>query len=185
VANPIYREVMVRVLATEAEDKIDLEPRSFILPDGRLDLERMLREFVAFWKEHGDVLAGKMPYHEVAPQLVFMAFLQRVVNGGGYVDREYGVGRGRIDLLVRWPLRNSSPAAWQREALELKVWAPDKPDPLAKGLEQLDGYLMKLGLDQGTLVLFDRRDEAPAWAERGTFETVRSTRGRAITVLRA
>ncbi len=32
-----------------------------------------------------------------------MAYLQRTVNGGGYIDREYGVGRGRIDLLVRWP----------------------------------------------------------------------------------
>jgi hypothetical protein len=184
VANPIYREVLVRVLASEAEDKIDIEPRSFILPNGRLDLERMLREFVAFWKEHGDVLSGKMPYHEVAPQLVFMAFLQRVVNGGGYVDREYGVGRGRIDLLVRWPIRSASPAAWQREALELKVWAPGKSDPLAKGLEQLEEYLAKLDLDQGTLVLFDRRDEAPAWAERGTFETVLSPAGRTVTVLR-
>ena len=49
------------------------------------------------------MLAAGMPYHEVAPQLVLMAYLQRVVNGGGTVDREYGVGRGRIDLLVRWP----------------------------------------------------------------------------------
>jgi hypothetical protein len=32
-------------------------------------------------------------YHEVAPQLIFMAYLQRVVNGGGFVDREYGIGR--------------------------------------------------------------------------------------------
>lgn len=83
-----YREVIARVLASAVEDNIVVEPRSFVLPDGRLDLARMLREFVAFWKEHGDVLAGKMPHYEVAPRLVFMAFLQRVVNGGGYVDRE-------------------------------------------------------------------------------------------------
>ncbi|MEX5635541.1 hypothetical protein [Parafrankia sp. FMc2] len=30
---------------------------------------------------------------------------QRVVNGGGTVLREYGVGRGRLDLLVTWPYR--------------------------------------------------------------------------------
>jgi len=176
IANPIYREVIVRVLAVAGEANVVVEPRRFVLPDGRLDLGLLLREFVAFWKEHGDVLAGKMPYHEVAPQLVFMAFLQRVVNGGGYVDREYGVGRGRIDLLVRWPQ--------QREAIELKVWAPGKPDPLARGLDQLDEYLTRLGLDHGTLVLFDRREEAPAWAERGTFETVSSRQGRTVTVLR-
>jgi len=34
---------------------------------------------------------------------VFMGYLHRIVNGGGYIDREYGVGRGRIDLLIRWP----------------------------------------------------------------------------------
>ena len=81
------------------------EPRSFVLPDGRLAFRRLLREFAAFWQEHGEVLAAGLPYHEVAPQLVLMAYLQRVVNGGGMIDREYGVGRGRIDLLVRWPYR--------------------------------------------------------------------------------
>jgi hypothetical protein len=168
-----------------------VEPRRFVLPDGRLDLGLLLREFAAFWKEHGDVLAGKMPYHEVAPQLVFMAFVQRVVNGGGYVDREYGVGRGRIDLLVRWhltprpsPSSGEGSSAIQREAIELKAWAPGKPDPLARGLDQIDLYLTRLGLDHGTLVLFDRREEAPAWAERGTFETVRSPSGLQVTVLR-
>jgi hypothetical protein len=29
-----------------------------------------------------------------------MGYLQRIVNGGGYVEREYGIGRGRIDLLA-------------------------------------------------------------------------------------
>ena len=39
-------------------------------------------------------------YHEVAPQLIFMAFLQRIVNGGGFVDREYGIGMGRVDITL-------------------------------------------------------------------------------------
>ena len=34
------------------------------------------------------------------PQLLRQAFLQRLVNGGGPVEREYGLGRGRTDLLV-------------------------------------------------------------------------------------
>ena len=34
------------------------------------------------------------------PQLLRQAFLQRLVNGGGRVEREYGLGRGRTDLLV-------------------------------------------------------------------------------------
>ncbi|MBI5487649.1 MAG: AAA family ATPase [Deltaproteobacteria bacterium] len=186
VANPIYREVIVRALATGIEHQVTVEPRRFVLPDGRLDLRLLLQEFAAFWVEHGEVLESGIGYHEVAPQLVLMAFLQRVVNGGGYVDREYGVGRGRIDLCVRWPFRDATGVrTWQREAIELKVWAPKKPDPVERGLVQLDEYLEGLGLDRGTLVIFDRRPDAGEIAERTRFEEARSPKGRAVTVLRA
>jgi DNA polymerase III delta prime subunit len=187
IANPIYREVVVRVLAAGAELALPVEPQRFVLADGRLDLRLLLDEFAAFWREHGEVLQAGIGYHEVAPQLVLMAFLQRIANGGGYIDREYGVGRGRIDLGIRWPYPapGGSGRAWQREALELKVWAPGKKDPLPKGLEQLDGYLDRLGLDAGVLVLFDRRAEAAPIDERTRFEEARTSKGRPVTVLRA
>jgi DNA polymerase III delta prime subunit len=187
VANPVYREVVVRILAAGVEQRLPVEPQRFILPDGRLDLRLLLEEFASFWREHGDVLQADIGYHEVAPQLVLMAFLQRIANGGGYIDREYGVGRGRIDLCVRWPYPapGGGGRAWQREALELKVWAPGKKDPLPKGLEQLDGYLDRLGLDAGVLVLFDRRAEAAPIDERTRFEEARTSKGRPVTVLRA
>ncbi|MBM4043388.1 MAG: ATP-binding protein, partial [Planctomycetes bacterium] len=122
VANPIYREVIVRVLALPVERRLDTEARSFVGRDGRLDLKHLLLEFSSFWREHGETLATGIAYPEVAPQLVLMAYLQRVVNSGGYVEREYGVGRGRIDLLIRWPYKlPSGEKRWQREAMELKV----------------------------------------------------------------
>jgi hypothetical protein len=186
IANPIYREVIVRVLSAVVEENVTAEPRSFILSDGGLDLGRILGEFTQFWIEHGEILAGALAYHEVAPQLVLMAYLQRVVNGGGYIDREYGVGRGRIDLCVRWPLRAPDGArAWQREALELKVWAKGKPDPLSRGLAQLEGYLDQLGLTHGVLAIFDRRPEALPIEERTRFEAARTAKGYEVTVLRA
>jgi hypothetical protein len=186
IANPIYREVIVRVLAAAVEGNMQTDPRSFVAADGRLDLRRILNEFAAFWREHGEVLAAGMPYHEVAPQLVLMAYLQRVVNGGGQIEREVGVGRGRIDLCLRWPYRIPDGArAVQREALELKVWAPGKPDPLPQGLKQLEGYLDQLGLDHGALAVFDRRPEAAPIEERTRFEEARTPRrGYPVTVLR-
>lgn len=186
IANPIYREVIVRVLSTAAEVRVTDEPRSFVLPDGTLDFDRVLRDFAAWWREHGEFLAGAMPYPEVAPQLVLMAYLQRVVNGGGYIDREYGVGRGRIDLLVRWPYRDEQgQRAVQREALELKVWRQGRPDPLGKGLVQLDGYLARLGLERGVLVVFDRRDGVGSPEERSRFEEAETASGRGVVLLRA
>jgi hypothetical protein len=182
VANPIYHEVIARVLAGGAESQVLAEPKSFVLPDGRLDFDRLLREFAAFWQEHGAVLTAGVSYHEVAPQLVLMAFLQRVINGGGFVEREYGAGRGRIDLLVRWPYTEGGQKRLQRHALELKVWREDEADPLPKGLGQLDAYLERLGLEEGVLVIFDRRRKAGAPPR---FEQAQTPSGRAVTVLRA
>jgi len=186
IANPIYREVIVRVLAGRTEDNVTAEPRSFVLPDGRLDFGRILREFADFWREHGDVLTSGSSYREVAPQLVLMGFLQRVVNGGGFIAREYGIGRGRIDLLVRWPYRGADgQRAWQKEALELKVWRDKAKDPLAKGLTQLDGYLERMGLNAGVLVVFDRREGAEDIEARTRFEEAATPAGRKVTLLRA
>ena len=190
VANPIYREVIVRVLAAAAERHVTAEPRSFVQSDGHLDLRRLLEEFAAFWVRHGEVLAGHLPYHEVAPQLVLMAFLHRVVNAGGHVDREYGIGRGRIDLLVRWRVQategSRQPTQWQQEALELKVWRPGQGDPLDEGLAQLERYLERLGLDRGVLVVFDRREEALPIDERTLFEeSTTPGHGWPVTLLRA
>jgi hypothetical protein len=186
IANPIYREVIVRVLATYVEEQLVLNPRSFILPDGRLDMNLLVEEFLTFWKEHGEILATGTSYHEVAPQLVLMAFLQRIVNGGGYVEREYGVGRGRIDLMVKWPYQDQNGKhQWQREAFELKVWRGKMADPLYKGLVQLDDYLTRLSLDQGYLVIFDRRKKAALVDERTKTEQALTPSDRPVVVIRA
>ena len=182
VANPIYREVIMRVLGAGFEGFIAAKPSRFLLPDGRLDFRLLLEKFTAFWLADGEILAETRYYSEAAAQLVFTAFLQRVVNGGGFVDREYGIGRGRIDLLVRKPYGDG---LVQREAVELKVWHPQKADPLPQGLVQLDGYLDRLGLDTGTLIIFDRRPDAAPVADRTGISETTSPGGRIVTLLRA
>ncbi|WP_433173527.1 hypothetical protein [Actinoallomurus sp. CA-150999] len=186
VANPIYQEVILRVLAGDTESVVTAEPRSFVTGEGRLDFGRLLDEFVVFWKLHGEILSSRETYHEAACQLVFLGFLHRVVNGGGCIDREYGVGRGRIDVVVRWPCTdaNGEPTS-QWEAVELKVRHPGRADPLPDGLAQLDGYLDRLGLDTGTLVIFDRRPDAPPLPDRTALGTARTPTGRRVTLLRA
>jgi hypothetical protein len=80
VANPIYHEVIARVLTANAEEAVVADPHSFVLPDGRFDMGRMLAEFAEFWREHADILVRGTVYHEAAPQLVLMGFLQRLVK---------------------------------------------------------------------------------------------------------
>ena len=182
VANPIYREVVVRVLSGSVQANINLGSEPFLGAAGRLDPERIFERFAAFWSEHGAVLADGMPYKEVGPQLVLMAWLQGIVNGHGQVHREYGAGRGRIDLLVRWPLDDGSE---QHIAVELKVWRDKRRDPLGEGLQQLDRYLGPLGLERGWLVLFDLRSSAGETWERTAFEDAVTASGRGVRVLRA
>jgi hypothetical protein len=185
IANPIYNEVIVRVLGAGFETNMQVDPDDY-RSGGRLDMRLLLIRFAAFWKQNGEVLTNSKGYHEVAAQLVLMAFLHRVVNGGGYIDREYGLGFGRIDLLVRQPYtRPDGSRAEQREGLELKVWRDPEKDPLAQGLAQLDGYLDRLELPAGTLIVFDRRACAAPIAERTRFSEVQSPSGRTITLLRA
>jgi len=78
---------------------------------------------------------------------MLMAFLQRVVNGGGRILREYGLGRGALDLLIEW--------RGARHALELKLRR--RTDSDVKAGSQLLRYLDSLGLTEGWLVMFDLR----------------------------
>lgn len=101
---------------------------TWLNPDGSLNPDQLLNAFLAFWRRHGEPLLGSAPYHEIAPHLVLMAFLQRVVNGEGSLEREYAIGRGRMDLLPAlsgsdaWPgaeglaRRRTGPAAGRARA---------------------------------------------------------------------
>jgi hypothetical protein len=176
VANPIYREIIVRTLASGPSYSLPKIPTSWLTPDGQLDEDALLRTFLEFWRQHGEPLLATAPYHEIAPHLVLMAFLHRVVNGGS-IEREYAIGSGRMDLCLRY--------ASKTVAIEIKVWRPGATDPLAQGLVQLDAYLAGLGLDHGWLVIFDRRPDAPPLTERlGASETTTAS-GRRVVLIRA
>jgi hypothetical protein len=177
VANPIYREVLPRALAGGPQDSLPQIAPTWLNVDGSLNPDRLREAFLAFWRQHGQPLLGSAPYHEIAPHLVLMAFLHRVVNGGGTLEREYAIGSGRMDLCLRY-----GPVTL---GIELKVWRDGEPDPLAEGLAQLDGYLAGLGLESGWLVIFDRRAGQPPIRERTASGEQASPQGRRITVVRA
>ncbi len=84
--------------------------------------------------------------------------------------------RGRMDLCPRY--------GEVILGIELKVWRDGEKDPLAEGLEQLDGYLSGLDLQDGWLVVFDRRTGVPPIGERTTATEATSPGGRTITVIR-
>ncbi|NET11377.1 MAG: ATP-binding protein [Merismopedia sp. SIO2A8] len=175
IANPIYREVLPRVLAFTPMASLPHIAPTWLEDDGTLDTEALLGAFLAFWKRHGEPLLGAAPYHEIAPHLVMMAFLHRVVNGGGTLEREYAIGRDRMDLCLRY--------GEVTLGIELKVQRDKGPNQLNAGLEQIEGYLDRLSLTTGWLVIFDRRQDAPPIAERTKVEHHPSPNGLDITVV--
>ena len=176
IANPIYREVLPSVLARSVQDGLPSIQPSWLKADGALDVDNLLDAFVAFWRQHGEPLFKSSPYPEIAPHLVMMAFLHRVINGGGSLEREYAIGSGRMDLCLRY--------GEVVLGMELKVWREGRPDPLSAGLTQLDKYLAGLGIDRGWLVIFDNRNQTKPLAERTTTEQATTPEGRVVTVIR-
>jgi hypothetical protein len=176
IANPIYREVVPKVLASITIASLTSVYPTWLDANGKLNAQALLDSFLDFWRQHGEPLFKSTPYPEIAPHLVLMAFLHRVVNGGGTLEREYAIGSGRMDICLRY--------GDVILGMELKVWREGKRDPLSEGLKQLDKYLSGLNLDTGWLVIFDRRDNLPPISDRTSTELAQSPDGREITVIR-
>ena len=132
--------------------------------DGRLDMTKLLSAFRTFFGEHAEHWLGHLgAYREAAPQLILQSYLQRVVNGGGRIEREYGLGRGRTDLLVLWPREAGQPSdLWERFVVECKVLRDSDRKSLAwtveKGVKQTLEYMAQCGAKEGHLVVMDRRN---------------------------
>jgi len=175
-ANPIYREIVTRILNSSFHDGFNqdlVETAWYLLPDGSLDMDKLLRAFVAFYRRHSESWLERFEYKEAGHQLLLMAFLQRIVNGGGRIEREMAVGNGRTDLAVFWKD--------QVIVLELKL----RHDKLSEsdGIQQISRYMDKLGQKAGYLILFEKKssEELP-WEERLSWEVL-DVDGREVTLV--
>ncbi len=165
IANPIYAEVVPRELGYVLQDSLDVQVAWYVDDDGRLDMTKLLTAFRTFFGEHSEHWLGRFgDYPEAGPQLILQSYLQRVVNGGGRIEREYGLGRGRTDLLVLWPRESGQPSdLWERFVVECKVLRDSDRKSLAwtveQGVKQTLGYMKKCGAEEGHLVVIDHRSE--------------------------
>ncbi|BDA72642.1 unknown protein [Calothrix sp. PCC 7716] len=177
IANPIYREVIPRVLIQGASDSLPSITPTWLNQDGELDVDALQKAFIDFWHQHGEPLLSTTSYQEIAPHIVLMAFLHRVVNGGGTLEREYAIGKGRMDLCLKYKKVTLG--------IEIKTWSDKIKDPEEKGLDQLETYLARIKADYGWLCIFDRRKNAPAFLDRLSTRNTTTKKGRNVVVIRA
>ena len=184
IANPIYREVIPRELMYAREAEIAHETEWYVKPDGGLDMDGLLRGFQGFFREHSEHWLERFQYREAGPQLLLQAFLQRIVNGGGRIEREYALGRRRTDLLIVWPpVRpggTADPGApARRHVVECKILRGSLEATIREGVAQTLDYMDRCRAGSGHLVVFDR-DESKPWDEK-LYRRGESLDGRAVT----
>jgi hypothetical protein len=181
IANAIYREIIPRELTWTTQDGLIQQAAWYMNPDNSINMEKLLLDFQQFFRQNADAWIEKFDYKESGPQLLLQAFLQRVVNGGGYIDREYGLGRGRTDLLIRKPLTDGYGGPVQYIVLELKIKRASVPKTIALGLQQTTEYMDKAAPDaEGHFILFNR-DKSATWSKK-IWHRKETYNGRTITV---
>jgi hypothetical protein len=160
-ANKIYAEVIIRTLNYDSQYNLHTQITNFwIDKTGHIDMSGLLKGFQQFWRENSDIWIEKYDYKEAAPHLILQAFLQRIINGGGTILREYASGRERMDLCVIYE-GNKYP-------IELKLKYANSV--VQKGIEQLTNYMTTLGEATGWLVIFDR-SKPKDWDEKIFWQT--------------
>ena len=162
IANPIYAEVVPRHLNHAVQMGLPQRMAWYVGADGGLDVAGLIAAFQAFFRQHSEHWVQRFEqYHEAGPQLLLQAHLQRIVNGGGRIEREYALGRGRVDLLILWRQGDRT----RRFVVECKVLHKDLERTIAEGLAQTRGYVDRCGAESGHLIVFDRAPDR-TWEEK-------------------
>lgn len=175
IANRLYKEVIPRELTFGTQLTISQESEWYVTETGALDTDRLMAAFQDFFREHSEHWVERFQYKEAGPQLLLQAFLQRIVNSGGRVEREYGLGNKRTDLLLIWFYGDNV----QKAVIELKILYKSLEATVSEGLEQTWGYMDKCGTKDGHLVIFDRSGKP--WDEK-IFRRTETFNGRKIVV---
>ena len=190
ISNEIYREILPRDITSDTQDKIAslFDNLWYVDEHGHIDAQKLFTDFQTFYGENASTWLPQIRYTEAAPQLLMQAYLQRIANGEGRVEREYAASTRRVDLCLIWPLirgeqRRSTPPHLrdQKIVVELKVRRKESIEALLeKGLPQTAAYGNIMSCDNLHLIIFDKNLDRPA--NERVFKRQESYEGVAITV---
>lgn len=155
IANPIYREIIPRELTSVATELMTQTSAPFTKPDGSLDVKALLSAFTTFYRENSAIWLNQFEYKEAGPHLLVMAFLQRVINGGGVIQREYALGTGRVDILI----------CWRKQIIVIELKLRHSAKTMSQGLLQTARYMDNSSATEGHLLIFDR-NQKKTWDEK-------------------
>ncbi|WP_044412643.1 AAA-like domain-containing protein [Thiomicrospira microaerophila] len=167
ISNDIYKEIIPRELTWLTQTNIPNQEQAWYLnEDNSLNTKKLLLAFQAFFRKNADSWIERFQYKEAGPQLLLQAFLQRIINGGGRIHREYALGRGRTDIFIEWPTTEQGFfGPMQHIVIETKILYANLEETTQKGIEQTKEYMSKVEASEGVLIIFDR-SSTKSWDEK-------------------
>jgi len=184
IANDIYKETIPRELTYTTQVQIaNQDILWYLKEDNSIDMPKLLKAFQQFFRENADSWIEIFDYKEAGSQLLLQAFLQRIINGGGRINREYGLGRKRTDIFIEYPLDKELGffgEKIQRVVIETKILYSNLDKTIEKGLEQTLEYVDFVGADEAHLIIFNR-DKGMKW-EKKIWNKEMSYEGRKVLV---
>ena len=161
IHNLIFEEALFVYYSNKTMREQGTKISPFVLnyvQNGKLNMEHVVTRFRDLMRE--EYRESTVPFLGKEGRLLFLTFLQPIINGIGfyYVEPQTRDNR-RMDLVVTYDK--------QEFIVELKIWRGDKYEQT--GREQLSEYLATRGMDEGYLVTFDfsknKQDKEPEWVE--------------------
>lgn len=150
INNRIYEQRIYNYMSSLVETSVNIgyynQKSGYIKQDGELDVRRILIKFSEFMKhEYSD---KREAFLEADGRLLFLAFINPIINGTGFAFKEVQGGEEkRFDVVITYNKK--------MYILELKRWSGEEYHK--NGLTQLGEYLEQYGLDEGYLLIFDFR----------------------------
>ena len=175
ISNRIYQEIIPRELTFSTQYMIPNQEQQWYLTPGEkqnshyLNIPKLLQAFQQYFRENSESWIERFDYKEAGPQLLIQAFLQRIINGGGRINREYGLGSKRTDLSIEWPIDPEQGyfGEVQRIIIELKIHHKKHKleTIITEGLQQTAEYADKQSANEAHLIIFNR-DKEISWDEK-------------------
>ncbi len=148
ISNPIYQKRFTRTFFRDVAGKVDVSFRRYYLPDGGLNMERVLINFEKYIAQIGAAAfySTNKPM-EVTGKFQLTAWLYQFVSEGrGELYYESRTGLGIMDIMLIYKHK--------KYIIETKV--KRYPGTIDEALEQLiEKYLMPERVSHGYIVIFD------------------------------
>ena len=148
VSNPIYKKRFTRMFFQDVAEKVDLSFTRYYMPDGSLDMERVLIDFEKYIAQIGAAAfySTNKPM-EVTGKFQLTAWLYQFVSEGtGELYYESRTGLGIMDIMLIYKDK--------KYIIETKV--KRYPGTVDEALEQLaEKYLLPERVSHGYIVIFD------------------------------